>query len=74
MKVVTNKVIHRAYADTNTDTNASASAGTPTPRATLSNTDSDIIALIEKLGQLHVAGVLTDEEFTLKKQELLDRL
>jgi len=62
--------------DTNVDVNAdiNANANTPTTRATLSDTDSDIIALIEKLGQLHVAGVLTDEEFTLKKQELLDRL
>jgi hypothetical protein len=33
-----------------------------------------ILALIEKLGQLHEAGVLDNEEFKTKKQELLARL
>lgn len=33
-----------------------------------------ILALIEKLAQLHGAGVLSDEEFSAKKQELLSRL
>jgi hypothetical protein len=35
---------------------------------------SVILALIEKLGQLHEAGVLDNEEFKAKKQELLARL
>lgn len=35
---------------------------------------SVILALIEKLGQLHDAGVLDSEEFKTKKQELLARL
>lgn len=35
---------------------------------------SEILALIEKLGQLHEAGVLDNEEFNVKKQELLARL
>jgi hypothetical protein len=34
----------------------------------------DIVALIEKLAQLHKAGVLSDEEFSSKKTELLARL
>jgi hypothetical protein len=33
-----------------------------------------ILALIEKLGQLHEAGVLDNEEFKTKKKELLARL
>ena len=43
-------------------------------QASPGDTSNDIIALIEKLGQLHEAGVLSDEEFTQKKQELLARL
>ena len=34
----------------------------------------DVITLLEKLGQLHSAGVLTDEEFNAKKQSLLSRI
>ncbi len=36
--------------------------------------DQDIIASIEKLGALHGKGILTDEEFSRKKAELLERL
>ena len=32
------------------------------------------IHLLEKLGELHKAGILTDEEFDAKKQELLARI
>ena len=35
---------------------------------------SDLMALLEKLGQLRDAGVLTPEEFAAKKSELLSRL
>jgi hypothetical protein len=35
---------------------------------------NDIFGQIERLGQLHEAGVLTDEEFQTKKAELLARL
>lgn len=35
---------------------------------------ADILDAIEKLGALHRQGVLTDSEFTTKKQELLKRL
>ena len=37
-------------------------------------TPSDIIELIEKLGQLKEAGILTEDEFNTKKSELLSRL
>ena len=41
-----------------------------------SSTESaiDILSLIEKLAQLHSAGVLSDDEFNAKKQELLARI
>jgi hypothetical protein len=32
------------------------------------------IHLLEKLAELHKAGILTDEEFNAKKQELLSRI
>jgi len=35
---------------------------------------SDLISLLEKLGQLRDAGVLTPEEFASKKAEVLNRL
>ena len=34
----------------------------------------EVLAQIEKLGQLHDAGVLTDQEFQAKKAVLLSRL
>jgi hypothetical protein len=33
----------------------------------------DIFAALEKLGELHAKGILTDEEFASKKAELLSR-
>jgi hypothetical protein len=40
------------------------------------NTESagDVIKLLEQLGQLRSAGVLTDDEFNAKKQNLLSRI
>lgn len=35
---------------------------------------ADIYSQIEKLAELHHAGILTDEEFTAKKAELLKRI
>jgi hypothetical protein len=32
------------------------------------------IELIKKLGELHSAGILTDEEFSCKKAELLSKI
>lgn len=34
----------------------------------------DVLSQIKKLGELHAAGILTDEEFQTKKKELLARL
>lgn len=34
----------------------------------------DVLAKIQKLGELHAAGVLTDEEFSNKKAELLTQI
>lgn len=35
---------------------------------------SDLVIQLERLAELHSAGVLTDNELTTKKAELLDRL
>jgi len=36
--------------------------------------NDEVIELIKKLGELHSAGILTDEEFSSKKAELLSKL
>ncbi|ASJ71217.1 SHOCT domain-containing protein [Granulosicoccus antarcticus] len=56
--------------------NSSDFSGTGTSTAQSKNgvQSNEIIALLEKLAQLHDAGVLSDEEFGTKKQELLARL
>ncbi|MGQ0846556.1 MAG: SHOCT domain-containing protein [Sporichthyaceae bacterium] len=36
--------------------------------------DTDVLATLTRLNELRLAGALTDEEFTQKKAELLDRL
>jgi hypothetical protein len=47
----------------------------PSRRAAPAGTDSDaVLAALERLGDLHQRGVLTDEEFAAKKAELLSRL
>lgn len=38
------------------------------------NKSEDVIELIKKLGDLHSAGILTDEEFSNKKAELLAKI
>lgn len=38
------------------------------------NENNDIPAQIEKIAELHAQGILTDEEFTNKKQELLAKM
>ena len=50
-------------------------AGAPPERASSAGTDADaVLAALERLGDLHQRGVLTDEEFAAKKAELLSRL
>lgn len=39
-----------------------------------SNVNEDPMQQLEKLGKLHESGVLTDEEFSTKKAELLKQL
>jgi len=34
----------------------------------------DVIELIKKLAELHIAGILTDDEFSSKKSELLGKI
>ena len=49
---------------------AAPSAGTPA-RA---DEGAAVVQRIRELGELHAAGLLTDEEFATKKQDLLGRL
>jgi hypothetical protein len=51
---------------------SSASPGPSGPPA--SQASLDVVSLLEKLGQLRDAGILTPEEFAAKKAELLARL
>jgi hypothetical protein len=44
-----------------------------TKQSQLLSTD-EVIELIKKLGELHSAGILTDEEFSEKKTELLNKI
>jgi membrane protease subunit (stomatin/prohibitin family) len=49
--------------------NAAPKAAAPVAESSL-----DVIALLEKLGELKTKGILTDEEFSAKKAELLKKL
>lgn len=46
-------------------------AAPPAPQAAAG--EGDMLAQLEKLGQLHDAGVLTDEEFAGQKQRILSQ-
>ena len=46
----------------------------PSPRATAPDDSDAIFAKLERLGDLRDKGILTDEEFTEKKKDLLARL
>jgi hypothetical protein len=55
--------------------NSSDSVNTPPPSAgSLSSSEEDVFSALERLGDLHAKGILTDEEFSRKKEELLQRL
>jgi len=47
---------------------------TPTSFGNSSSSPTDLLATLQKLAELHAAGVLTAEEFSAKKAELLARL
>jgi hypothetical protein len=46
----------------------------PQPQPAPPVAQPDVLGQVAKLGELHAAGVLTDEEFQAKKAQLLDRL
>ena len=45
-----------------------------TPTAAMAEMTDIVVEQIRKLAALHEEGILTEEEFTAKKAELLDRL
>jgi hypothetical protein len=49
-------------------------APTPNQAAPNSQSQSDVFTSLERLGQLHQSGILSDDEFRTKKAELLARL
>ncbi|MCP9841119.1 SHOCT domain-containing protein [Synechococcus sp. J7-Johnson] len=50
-------------------------AATPErPGGTAVSGEADVLSALERLGELKQKGILTDEEFTAKKTELLSRL
>jgi hypothetical protein len=51
-----------------------ASPASTTVSSTVSESEGDIFAAIERLAQLKEKGILTDEEFAAKKAELLSRV
>lgn len=52
----------------------SSSAEQPLESVTTTAASPDVYEQLRKLAELHVAGVLTDEEFAGKKQRLLDQI
>ena len=48
--------------------------GQPAGSTEATESKEDIMKLLKDLGELKTAGILTEEEFTAKKKELLDRL
>lgn len=56
------------------DTSRELGSGRP-PKAALAEDDHDaLLRRLRELGELHRSGVLTDEEFTLAKQAILQRM
>lgn len=60
----------RAFVDTVKSQMAAAKSAKPAPAGLV----MDPIEQLERLGKLHAAGVLTDEEFASKKAEMLARV
>lgn len=57
------------YFETNTSSNYSSNSTAPTY-----SSSNDVIQLLEQLGRLRDAGVLSDDEFNNKKSELMARI
>ncbi|WP_031432161.1 SHOCT domain-containing protein [Methylomarinum vadi] len=53
---------------------AAKSINTPSEASSATASEEDIFSSLERLGDLHAKGILTDEEFAQKKGELLQRL
>jgi hypothetical protein len=53
---------------------ASAQGYSSVPGTSSSQSSADILTAIERLGQLHQQGIVSEEEFRAKKAELLSRL
>lgn len=53
---------------------SSESVSTPTKRSVSVNRTNEILGLIERLSAMKEAGVLTEEEFSQKKQSLLEEI
>jgi len=53
---------------------ASAQGYSSVPAPSSSQSSADILTAIERLGQLHQQGIVSEEEFSAKKAELLSRL
>ena len=51
-----------------------AAAPAPTPPGGDTTQEADIFAKIERLADLHRKGILSEQEFSAKKAELLSRL
>lgn len=64
------EAVHRA----NTPTPTPPAVAAAPAMATAPAAQQDVLAQIAKLGELHTAGILTDEEFQTKKTDLLRRL
>ena len=58
-------------ADQQAQLQAQQAPAPPPPVATPAAPEEDIYVKLQKLGDMHASGVLTDEEFTAAKQKLL---
>ena len=64
----------RAFADTVRAQMENAKSNSAPPAARSTEQSTDFVEQLERLGKLHKDGVLTTEEFSLKKAEILARL
>lgn len=75
VRALTGSPAFRGGEDGESDAGAPPTAGEAGEREAAGGPDTGwIFAQIERLGELHAKGLLTDEEFTAKKAELLDRI
>ncbi len=69
---VSNNVSRRQARRWNDQEQQQAAEEQPVPQAAAPAADP--MAQLQKLGELHEQGILTDEEFAAKKQELLSQM